>query len=300
MIENLNNQFAIAGKVQFISGKGNLTVIKINSEYASAEIALHGGHLLSYTPSGQKDVVWMSERSLFEKGKAIRGGIPLCFPWFGPHSSDKTKPQHGFARLQEWEVKAVTANADGNIAVELELKESTASIGLWPYAFNATVQFIVGKSLEVKLIISNTGDKAFDYSDALHTYFNISNIDTIAVEGLQDETYYDAFGTQLKTQHSQLLYFNEETNRRYVNTTKSCVIHDKGYNRTIHVSKTGSKVTVVWNPAAATTKTMADMAPDGYQTFVCVEPANAYEGIDVIQLKPGETHTLSTLIEVNV
>jgi glucose-6-phosphate 1-epimerase len=298
MIATLNSQFAIAGKIQFVSGKGDLPTVNINSKYASAEISLYGGQLLSYKPTGQQDIIWMSERSLFENGKAIRGGIPLCFPWFGPHASDKTKPQHGFGRLQQWTVQEVKETADESITVTLGLKESAASLQLWPHHFNASVQFIIGKTLEVKLTVTNTDSNSFEYSDALHTYFNISNIDTIALEGLQDETYYDAFGTQLKTQQGQLLYFNEETNRRYVNTSNNCIIHDKGHNRKISVSKTGSKVTVVWNPGEDTTKTIGDMLPEGYQTFVCVEPANAYAGIDMITLQPGEKHTLSTLVEL--
>jgi len=297
-IDTLNNQFGIAGKVQFRQGKGSLASIHITSSNASAEISLYGAQLLSYKPTGQHDIIWMSERSLFENGKAIRGGIPLCFPWFGPHVTDKTKPQHGFARLEEWNVVGVTEEADETITVSLNLQQSGSTLQLWPYHFNATAKFIIGETLEVALTVTNTGDSPFEYSDALHTYFNISSIDTIALEGLQNATYYDAFGTQLKTQQPELLYFNTETNRRYVNTTDSCIIHDKGYNRKISVSKSGSKVTVVWNPGEETTKTIADMTPNGFETFVCVEPANAYAGIDMITLKPGETHTLGTLIRV--
>ncbi len=298
MIEALNRQFAISGKVQFSSGTGDLTMLAINSSHSSARISLYGAQLLSFVPAGQQDVIWMSDRSLFQKGKAIRGGIPLCFPWFGPHPSDKGKPQHGFARLQEWQVAEVGETEDESISVALVLEQSEASLQLWPFSFKAAARFIIGKTLQVQLTVTNTSAQPFDYSDALHTYFNISNIDTLALEGLQDATYYDAFGTQLKTQHSALLYFNEETNRRYVNTSSTCIIHDKGFDRKISVGKSGSKVTVVWNPGEATTATMSDMAPDGFKTFVCAEPANAYEGVDIVSLQPGESHTLSTLIQL--
>ncbi len=298
MIEALNRQFAISGKVQFSSGTGDLTMLAINSSHSSARISLYGAQLLSFVPAGQQDVIWMSDRSLFQKGKAIRGGIPLCFPCFGPHPSDKGKPQHGFARLQEWQVAEVGETEDESISVALVLEQSEASLQLWPFSFKAAARFIIGKTLQVQLTVTNTSAQPFDYSDALHTYFNISNIDTLALEGLQDATYYDAFGTQLKTQHSALLYFNEETNRRYVNTSSTCIIHDKGFDRKISVGKSGSKVTVVWNPGEATTATMSDMAPDGFKTFVCAEPANAYEGVDIVSLQPGESHTLSTLIQL--
>lgn len=295
--EQLNRDFGIAGKVNFFSGRGNLPSVEIITKNAKAEISLYGAQLLSFIPSGQRDLIWMSEKSLFEEGKAIRGGIPLCFPWFGPHATDKTKPQHGFARLQYWQVKQVKASEDETIIIELSLQPSATTIALWPHQFTAVAQFVIGKSLEVKLTVTNTGDESFEYSDALHTYFNISSIDTIGIEGLQNASYYDAFGTDLKTQHPALLYFNTETNRRYVNTTAGCVIHDNGFNRKISVGKTGSKVTVVWNPGEETTKTIGDMSPEGYQTFVCVEPANAYAGIDMITLSPGQSHTLSTTIQ---
>lgn len=296
-IEKLTENFAITGKVIFHEGKGGFTSIIVSTQNTVAEISLYGAQLLSFKPGEQQDIIWMSEKSLFEPGKAIRGGIPLCFPWFGPHATDKTKPQHGFARLQYWEL-ATVKEAGENIVIELSLQQSEESLQLWPYHFNAIAKFIIGKSLQVALIVTNTGNETFEYSNALHTYFNISDIDVINVEGLQDATFYEAFGTQLKTQHPSLLYFNAETNRRYVNPTANCIIHDKGYNRKISVEKTGSKVTVVWNPAEAVTKTIADMLPDGYKTFVCVEPANAYPGIDMITLEPGETHTLSTTIQL--
>ncbi len=295
-IEQLNNSFGIAGKVNFLKGKGGLVSININTKNARAEISLYGAQLLSFIPAGQQDLIWMSENSLFEEGKAIRGGIPLCFPWFGPHISDKNKPQHGFARLQYWHVKEIKQTNDEVVIVELSLQQSESSLALWPHPFNAIAQFTIGKTLEVNLTVTNTGTDNFEYSDALHTYFNISSIDTIGIEGLQDAAYYDGFSLNAKTQHPAVLYFNTETNRRYVNTTAGCVIHDKDRNRNIVVEKTGSKVTVVWNPGEEIAKTISDIQPGGYKTFVCVEPANAYAGIDMITLQPGQSHTLSTFI----
>lgn len=296
-IETLNNKFGIANKATFYKGKGGLICLAVNTAPAAADISLYGAQLQSYAPAGQKEMIWMSAKSLFEEGKAIRGGVPLCFPWFGPHP-DKAKPQHGFARLQYWDILKVEERAEETIVVQLGLKPSTASMEMWPFQFEATATFSIGKTLDVKLSVDNTGNQAFEYSGALHTYFNISNIDSIAIEGLQGTTYYDGFGTEVKTQNPQLLYFNTETNRRYINSTGDCIIIDKEYNRKIHVAKTGSKVTVVWNPGEDVAKTIGDMQPEGYKTFVCVEPANAYTGIDTIALNPGQSHTLATTIKL--
>ena len=297
-LDTLKEKFTIDDKAHFYTGEGGLTMIAITNELASATIALQGAQALSFIPKGQKDILWMSERSLFETGKAIRGGIPVCFPWFGPHPVDTKKPQHGFARLQDWEVNKIKTNDDGSTLVSLCLKETDTSMQLWSFAFTATIDFIVGKTLQVKLTVTNTCDKNFEYSDALHTYFNISDIAGIHIEGLHSGTYYNGFEMDLKVQDTGSLQFDSETNRRYVNHQADCVIHDPGFNRKINVAKTGSKVTVIWNPGEATAKTIGDIALGGYKTFVCAEPANAYQGIDMIELAPGESHTLATTVGI--
>jgi len=297
-VELINEKFGIEKGARFYSGNGGLTMLALSNKYASAIISLYGGHAISFVPAGQKDILWMSERSIFENGKAIRGGIPICFPWFGPHPEEKSKPQHGFARLENWDVNEVTINEDSSTLVSLELRETAGSLQYWPFAFHAVIDFIVGKTLEVKLTVTNTGEQPFEYSDALHTYFNISDIAAIGIEGLYEATYFEGFEMDLKVQDAGSLQFTGETNRRYVNHLSDCVIHDPGYHRKIEVAKTGSKVTVIWNPGEAIAGTMGDMAPDGYQTFVCAEPANAYPGIDMIPLAPGESHTLATTIAI--
>jgi glucose-6-phosphate 1-epimerase len=297
-IEALNKQFSLPNVLTFNEGKGGLSMININSRHASAKISLYGAQILSYVPNGQKDILWMSEQSLFETGKAIRGGVPLCFPWFGTHPDDKTKPQHGFARLQEWSLISVEESADEIVIVTLSLQESPFSLEMWPHPFKAIAAFRIGKKLEIKFTVTNTGNESFEYSDALHTYFNISDISAINIEGLQNASYYEGFGMDLKTQQTQLLSFDGETNRRYVHQNNDCIIIDPGYNRKIYAGKTGSNVTVIWNPAEATAKTMTDIHPGGYKTYVCSEPANAYPGIDMINLAPGESHTISTSIQI--
>lgn len=297
IVDTLNNQFSIGNLVTFSEGKGKLTMIHVNTQHASAEISLYGAQILSYVPKGQHDILWMSKDSLFETGKAIRGGVPVCFPWFGPHADDKTKPQHGFARLQDWNVISVEESSDELVIVTLSLHESPFSLELWPYTFKAIAEFSIGKTLEIKLTVTNTGKEAFEYSDALHTYFNISDITVINIEGLQNASYYEGFDMNLKKQETSQLTFSSETNRRYIDHSGDCIINDPGYNRKIRSGKTGSKVTVVWNPWEATAKTMTDIHSGGYKTYVCAEPANAYPGIDMINLAPGASHTLSTSME---
>jgi glucose-6-phosphate 1-epimerase len=297
-IETLNNNFAIEGHVSFKTGNGGLPFLMINNQYCTASISLYGAQILSYIPCNQQDVLWVSSKSLFEEGKAIRGGIPLCFPWFGPHTTDKTKPQHGFARISEWEVDNIEQLQQGATHIQLSLQQSAATLALWPYSFKAIINFIVGNTLQVTFSVTNTDDQKFEYSDALHTYFNISDIGNIQLQGLDNATFYEAFGNELIQQEKCTLHQGIENNRRYVNHHTETVINDPGFDRIIRAEKTGSKVTVVWNPGPATTLKISDMEPDGYRSFICAEPANAYEGIDMIELEPGKSFSLSAIISV--
>lgn len=293
-IATLNQKYALAGQLTFIEGKGCFPTAVIDNNFARCEVSLYGAQVLSYQPNGQQDLLWISDKSLFQAGKAIRGGIPVCFPWFGPHETDYLKPMHGFARLLTWDVIETSALANGATQLKLSLNSKQATKEFWPYSFQAEVIIAVGTSLEVTLTYSNTGSESFVCSNALHTYFNVSNIANISISGLSGTNYFvGPDKDKLFKQTDQLLTIQNEENRRYVDHSADCIIEDTGYNRKICVTKKGSKVTVVWNPWEGA-KNMADMAADGYKTMICVEAVNAYN--DVVKLAPGESHRISTVI----
>ncbi|MES2431818.1 MAG: D-hexose-6-phosphate mutarotase [Bacteroidota bacterium] len=294
----LNQKFGIEGKIFFSDGKGNLPEVTITNEYAAAVISLYGAHVISYQPTEQKNILWMSEQSAFETGKPIRGGVPVCFPWFGPHESDNQKPQHGFARLSLWNVKDTSVLADNSLQIQLELQSNDETKKLWPFDFIAIITVIVGKKLSIALTVKNTGSEKLTYTDALHSYFNISDLSNILIEGLHNATYYSSTSTDLITQQDELLAITKEENRRYVNHTKNCIIHDSGFERKILVSKANSNVTVVWNPGEQTTKNIPDISDSGYKTFICVEAVNAYKDINIITVQPGNEYTMSTSFEL--
>jgi glucose-6-phosphate 1-epimerase len=296
-IQQLNTKFGIYGHISFESGNGNLTVAKISNAHATAVVSLYGAHVQSYIPNDQKEVLWMSPKSAFEQGKAIRGGIPVCFPWFGPHGTDTQKPMHGFARLSIWEVLKTSELVNGDTLLVLGLQANAYTKSLFPFEFTAQVEIVVGKKLDVTLIYKNTGNEPLVCSDALHSYLNISNVANIGISGLKSHSYYAGFAkTPDHKQEEEILPIAQEENRRYINHTADCVIADKGYNRKIRVAKRGSKVTVVWNPWEATAKTMADIPDDGYLSFVCVEAANYYD--NSITLAPSEGYSIATTISV--
>ena len=297
-VEALNQQYGIKDVAHFSQEVDGLIFLSVNNSFASARITLYGAQLLSFKPKGMQDVLWVSGNASFKEGKAIRGGIPVCFPWFGPHQTDNKKPQHGFARTSNWLVQAVQQLTNGATDIQLILKQSDETLNLWPHPFKAVINFIVGNSLQVIFSVTNTGTTSFQYSDALHTYFNISDIAAIKLDGFDNSPYYEAFGDELLQQANSSLHPGIENNRRYIQHTGEAIITDPGYYRKIVVEKTGSKVTVVWNPGPVTSKKFADMLPDGYKNFICIEPANAYPGIDMVDLAPGENFSLSTTIKI--
>ena len=239
----------------------------------------------------------MSPDSVFEKGKPIRGGIPVCFPWFGPHAADSSKPLHGFARINDWKVHKTDVLADGSTLLILTFESNRHTLQIWPNKFEAQINLIVGKTLELTLTYKNTGTEAFVCSDALHSYFNISDITKIGIVGLGGHYYYWGPGKDADNrQVEERLVISQEENRRYINHSGDCLLTDDGWKRNIRVAKHGSRVTVVWNPWIEASKTMADLPDNGYQTFVCIEAANTYD--DSIMLHPGEGHSITAIIGV--
>lgn len=294
---DLNALHAIPGELEFGKGKGDLPVARITNRHAHAEISLYGAHVLSFIPNGQKDVLWLSPKSMFEPGKPIRGGIPVCFPWFGAHAADSQKPMHGFARLNFWNVIETSSLKNGSTRLILGLTSTPETMALWPYSFSAKLIIEAGEKLDVTLCCTNTGSETFTISGALHSYFAISNIGAIAISGLKDTYYHAGFAKEAdQEQTGEILTINKEENRRYINHTNDCVLSDPAWNRKIRVAKKGSKVTVVWNPYSETVKTMADIPETGYLDFVCIEAANYYA--DSPAIKPGDTHCLSTTLSL--
>jgi len=294
-INKINQDYSISGYIKFTEGNGGLHIAEITNKFATAKVSLYGAQVLNYQPHGQPDLLWTSPKSEFAVGKAIRGGIPLCFPWFGPHETDKTKPQHGFGRLCVWEVIGTKVFENDDVILCLKLSNNEFTNSMWQYAFEAIVTIIVGKSLDLTLTCINTGTETFTYTDALHSYFNIFDCSNVNIIGFESLSYLDTLeNNAIIVQNTKELKIDKELNRRYLNHADNCIINDAGFNRKINVAKRGSSITVVWNPFVETTKKIADVPDDGYKTFVCIEAANTLS--DVITLKPNEKFSLSTII----
>jgi D-hexose-6-phosphate mutarotase len=296
-ISQLNQKFGIANHVKFTSGKGEWPYVHLENNGSTAFVSLYGAHVLHYTPKGEKDVLWMSPTSIFEQGKPIRGGIPVCWPWFGPHESDSSKPMHGFARLSLWEVAKTQVNSKDETELTLILADSAATKALWPYSFRATIKVTLGEKLTLTLKVQNTGNEPFTMTEALHTYFHVGNASQVTIEGLEGCTYLDGLNQNAPVvQKEKLIEIKKEENRRYLNTTATCIVNDPVLGRKIRVEKKNSNTTVVWNPWEATAKSMPDFADEGFHTMVCVEAANAFS--NAVTVQPGEEHEISTSIKI--
>ncbi len=260
----------------------NLPILQIRNDAAEAKIALHGAHVLSYRPAGEREVLWLSEESWAEPGKPIRGGIPVCWPWFGPAQ----EPAHGVARINEWALKeSVSDPASTVVKFEAFAYENLI----------ADVTVTVADKLTVELTTTNLGPEEFRLTQALHSYFSISNISSIRVRGLEGAEYID---TLTSTRHHQEgpIEFRAETDRIYDHSHAECVIDDPAFEKKIHVAKEGSMSTVVWNPWVAKSRRLPDFGDREYNGMVCIESANV--GNDFRILKAGEKQTLKTIISL--
>jgi D-hexose-6-phosphate mutarotase len=290
--ETLNHRFAIADQLHFNTAGDGLPVAEIANAHSSARICLQGGHVMSWQPAGASaPVIWLSKLAKLVPGKSIRGGAPVCWPWFGAHAREAAFPGHGYARTVPWEVTVTRTLADGSTEIGLTLVESDATRALWPHASQAEILVSAGKTLKIALTTRNLGDEDFVIGEALHTYLHIGDIGEARVLGLEGCEYLDKVGGSVRKRQAGAIAFNGETDRVYVNTEAECVIEDSRLQRRIRIAKTGSRSTVVWTPWTEKADKMGDFGPDGWREMVCVESANALE--NTVTVAAHGSHTLA-------
>jgi len=293
----LANQFDIPNVLRFEDEPGGLVRAVISTPVAEADLYLQGAHLTHWTAHGQRPVLFVSPKSLFTPGKAIRGGIPIIFPWFGNRSDGKPGPAHGFARTTEWAVEGTQLLDNGNVEITLALAPDETSKGLGYASFHVRLRVTIGSSLEMELETRNEASEPLIYEEALHAYFAIADIRQVSVSGLEGTTFIDKTdGFKRKKVGNEPLEIAKETDQVHLNTKATCVIHDPVWQRRIIVEKSGSDSTVVWNPWIDKTRGMSDMAPDGWQNMICVETANAAD--NAVHLSPGDSHKLIASIRL--
>jgi glucose-6-phosphate 1-epimerase len=311
-LSDLNERYGIGETVRFVAGPGGVPQAELRrpgSAGATASVSLLGATVTGYQPAGSGPVLFVSRNSEFAPGKPIRGGIPVCWPWFGPHPSDPTLPSHGFVRSRLWSVEETeTVEHDGPDApageapytvLVLRLTDSDETRQIWPYYFSARLTVRLGADLQVTLEGEHTGDAddpPLVCSGALHSYLAVGDAGRISLGGLEGTRYVDKAGGGGTEDQEGAIAISAETDRIYLDTTAPVTVDDPALGRRLVVSKRGSRTTVVWNPWIDRARAVPDLEDDDYRRFVCVEAVNTLA--DSVTLKPGESHSLQTTLAV--
>lgn len=288
-------RFAIPGQITIDAGYGGLPRVSVATPLARGEVYLHGGHITAWQPAGRAPVLWMGSQSWFAENKPIRGGIPVCWPWFGP-AAQSGLPAHGVARLQDWQLEDVRIDVDGVGVVCLRLSDSPTTRAVFPHAFELRLSVHFGRRLEVALTATNTGKAPFPVSEALHTYLMVGDVRQVAVEGLAGAAGHDRVAEPKPVAFPGTIAIAAETDLLFTGTSGAITVRDPSQGRTLRVGKSGSATTVVWNPWVAKSAKMLDFGDHEWPGMLCVEAANATA--DTYHLAPGASHCLGTTIEV--
>lgn len=296
-IDQLNTDYGIKDQLTFVEGPSGFPIIDIQNAKATARISAYGGQVLSFQPvSESEDLLFVSGNAYYQAGKAIKGGIPICWPWFGPDPEGLGRPNHGFVRNRLWNVSATNSTASGDTTVTLSLTNTEETQTIWSCAFDLNIEISVGQMLTVALVTRNRGEQPFPITQALHTYFTIGDITQVQVLGLDNLCYLDKVdgGTE-KTQEGAVA-IAQEVDRIYTDVPSELIIADAALDRQIHIASTGSKTAVVWNPWVDISEKMADLEDDDYKRFVCVETTNAAD--DIVEVAPGTEFRLTATYRV--
>lgn len=287
----LASRFRVAG-VAFADTEHGLVRVEVSQGGSSGELFLQGGQVTAWQPNGQRPVIFTSAHAVFAPGKAIRGGVPVILPWFGPHPTAEAAPQHGVARTAQWRLERVERSVADGIALSLEFDGAGAD--LWPQAAVARLRVVFGNDLRLDLAVENRSAQAIE---ALHAYFVISDIAAVSVTGLEECRFIDktAAGTRRPPTGARLTLMRE-TDSVYLDTPATVAMEDPGWRRRILVEKTGALSTIVWNPWTAKAAAMADLGVDQWRGMICVEAGNVAD--NKISLAAGATHRMATCISV--
>ena len=284
-------EYEIENELQFVDIEHGFTYIEINNAKAHATISTYSGQVLSYRPKSQKDdLLFVSDRAYYEDGKAIKGGIPVCWPWFGADPDDLGRPAHGFVRNRQWEVTGSESLANGSTKVILGMVDSNETRKIWPHTFKLSIEITVGDSLKLALVTRNSGDDSIAISQALHTYFYVGDISKVQVLGLDGIDYLDKVDGFAEKTQSGPVTINGEVDRIYKGVTGELVIEDESLGRKIRIASSGCSTAVVWNPWSEIAASMGDLDDDDYKKMICVETANA--GPETVEIAAGSEYRL--------
>ncbi|MBD3634471.1 MAG: D-hexose-6-phosphate mutarotase [Methylophaga sp.] len=295
-LNTLNRIFGREDKVSFVEGPSGMPLIQVTTDRAEAKVALYGGQMLSFKPARcEHDLFYLSQKAVYQQGKAIRGGVPLCWPWFGDDPGDLGRQAHGFARNLFWDVLDSQLH-DDNVEITLGLESTATSKQWWPSEFRLRKKIQIGDQLNISLTTENKGDIPFSVSKALHSYFRVGDVKQTRVSGLDGVDYLDKTLGFARQKQTGDITAEGETDRVYLNAPNRVEIVDPSLNRRIEIEHQGADNFVVWNPWDKAAE-LKDMSAEDYEQFICVETANAIANSIIVA--PGAVHHMQVSYRIN-
>jgi glucose-6-phosphate 1-epimerase len=292
---DLDRRFGLPGVASVVEGNGGLARVRITSSSAEGEMYLHGAQVTSWKPKGYGEVLFLSTKSRWQDGQAIRGGIPICFPWFRGKADDAHAPAHGFVRTKQWQLESIVEN-DAEVAVTMHTGSDEQTRRWWPVEFRLAHRVVFGSELTLELTCTNTGTTPLRFEEALHTYNRVSSVGSVRVHGLDSVRFLDNTNSNLeKTQHGDVV-IAAPTDSAYLNTKGEVDLLDAPLGRRIRLRKTNSLGTVVWNPWREGAAALRDLGEGEWQQFLCVEASNILGG--AVELAPGQEHQMTAVVSV--
>ncbi len=290
-ITELDGRFRIPGVAQLVAGNGGWPKAQVNAPAAAGEIYLHGAHVTSWKPAGADEVLFLSPNSIWQEGKAIRGGVPICFPWFGKKADDPHAPDHGFVRTKAWQLDSIEQSGD-SVSVIMSTASDDDTRRWWPVEFRTSYRVTFGAELLLELTTTNTGSTPLRLEEALHTYYRVGDATQARIYGLNGSWYIDKTDSfREKLQRVADLVLTSETDRVYLNTEHPVELADPVLQRKITVNRGNARTTVVWNPWTEQAREMKDLGEDQWPRMLCIEMSNV--GHFAVELAPGQAHTMT-------
>ena len=294
-IAESDHRFEIPGTAQVVEGNGGLPKVRITSPEVVGEMYLYGAHVTSWKPVGGEEVLFLSSQSRWEHGHAIRGGVPVCFPWFGDKADDPKAPAHGFVRTKAWQLESI-AQVGAAVTVSMFTESNEDTKRWWPAEFRMVHRATFGSELSLELVVTNTGTTSLRFEEALHAYHRVGNIADVRLRGLDTVHYLDKTDSnRKKIQHGEIVIVSE-TDRVYLNTRDAIELEDPVLHRRIRVTKENSLTTVVWNPWVQKAHSLADLADDEWTQMICIESSNVSDF--AVDLAPGQQHKMKAIVRV--
>jgi glucose-6-phosphate 1-epimerase len=294
-VAELDRRFGITGIARVCEGNGAMPRVRITSSLAEGEMYLHGAHVTSWKPARADEVLFLSTKSRWEDGQAIRGGIPICFPWFRAKVSDPQAPAHGFVRTKAWQLSSIVENGSG-VAVSMFTESDERTQRWWPGEFRLVHRATFGFVLSLELVCTNTGTTPLRFEEALHTYNRVADVQNVRLQGLDTVRFLDNIDSNRERTQRGDVAIVSQTDNAYLNTQNEVDLLDPGMHRQIRLRKANSSTTVVWNPWREGAKGMRDLGDGEWSQFFCVEASNILDG--AINLSPGQEHRMTAVLSV--